>query len=145
MSFGDQQVRPGKYLKVESGKAAELRILNDSPIETVTHGFGESETECSGVHCQACSEGSDSVQRFLTNVFSHDYQRVLIWKYPPTVHRQLVSIEQECVSAGKSLKDVDLKVEAEGSNKTKKYRVTMKIATKVVPTGLTLFRLDLPF
>lgn len=145
MSFAEQQVRPGKYVKLESGKPQELRILNESPIEQITHGFGETEVECRGPVCASCAEGSDSMQRFLTNVYSHDYQRVMIWKYPPTVHRQLVSIEKECIEAGKALKDVDLKVESTGSNKTKKYMVTMKIAAKPVPTGLALFRLDLPF
>lgn len=145
MSFSEQQVRPGKYLKLESGKAQEIRILNDSPIETITHGFGETESECQGEHCQKCQDGDESIQRFSTNVYSHDFQRVMIWKYPPTVHRQLVAIEAECSEAKKSLKDVDLKIETSGSNKTKKYQVTMKIATKAVPGGLSLYRLDLPF
>lgn len=145
MSFGDQQVRPGKYIKIESGKPQEIRILNDSPIEFISHGFGDTETECQGTHCASCQEGSEPSQRFLTNVFSHDYQRVMIWKYPPSVHRNLVAIEKECSEAGKKLSDVDLKVDTTGSNKTKKYTVTMKIGQKAIPSGLALHRLDLPF
>jgi hypothetical protein len=145
MSFAEQKVRPGKYLKIESGKPQELRILNDSPIETITHGFGEGETECQGENCTMCRDGEESVQRFATNVFSHDAQRVMIWKYPPSVHRLLVNVEKECAEAGKTLKDVDLKVDASGSQKGKKYTVTMKITSKPVPAGLALYRLDLPF
>ena len=145
MSFAEQQVRPGKYLKIESDKPMEIRILNDSPIEKITHGFGEAESECAGEHCQKCAEGSDATQRFLTNVYSHDFKRVMIWKYPPTVHKLLVNIEAECAAAGKSLKDIDLRVSSSGSNKTKKYMVTMKIASRSVPEGLALFPLDLPF
>lgn len=145
MPFSDLKLRPGKYLKIESGQPEDVRILNDTPIEQITHGFGTNESECTGEHCSECKEGSESVQRFLTNVYSFTNKRVMIWKYSGSVQRKLISIEKECQSAGKTLKDVDLKIEATGSQKGKKYDVTLKMTTREVPEGLVLFTLDLPF
>lgn len=145
MSFGDRRIRSGKFLKIESGEPVELRILDDTPYEKMIHGFGETQSECQGEHCGACQEGSEPKQRFMTNVFSHANSRVMVWEYGTPIHRQLVSIEGECEEADKSLKDVDLKIEKTGNNKTTKYQVTMKIAAKSIPQGLVLHKLDLPF
>lgn len=145
MSFAETKIRPGKFLKIESGQPEDIRILNDTPVEKITHGFGDTEEECGGEHCIKCKNGDTATQRFLTNVWSFTNKRVMIWQYGVGVQRKLVSIEKECEAAEKTLKDVDLKIEASGNKMGKKYEVTLKIGTREIPQGLELYTLDLPF
>lgn len=145
--YADSEIKQtSKYLKIESGEPHDLRLLNTEPAETFEHFSPGGSIECKGDMCAACQDGDEPQQKFSTNVYDFKYQKVFIWKYGAMIAKALKSIAITLQEEGKSIMDVDLKVEATGSNKSKKYSVTPRMSAKAVPTGLALYKLDdIPF
>lgn len=148
MSFSDLKIKSGgKFLKIEAGEPHDIRLYSDEPIERIIHGFGKEASLCSGPGCMDCSSGDEVKQRFLVNVYDHNTQKVQIWEFGTMIAKQLKSLAITLKEEGKTLIDVDLKVEASGSDKNKKYMVTPRMTAKPVPTGLMLHLIshELPF
>src|SRR5882724_5918876 len=116
-------------------------------MERIIHGFAKEATNCDGPGCGECAAGHDAKQRFLVNIYDHNTQKVLIWEFGSMIAKQLKSLAITLKEEGKSLLDVDLKVEASGSSQNKKYMVTPRMTAKPVPIGLMLHLIsnELPF
>lgn len=147
MSYSDPKIRPGKYLKIEAGEPHDLRLLSAEPAETFEHFSPGGSIECKGDMCAACQDGDEAQQKFSTNVYDHTTQRVYIWKYGAMIAKMLKAIAITLDEENASIMNVDLKVEATGSNKSKKYSVTPRMTAKPIPQGLQLHKLegDVPF
>ena len=147
--YADPNIKStSKYLKIESGQPRDVRLLNAEPGEIFEHFSPSGSIECKGEEaCTACQDGDEPQQKFTTNVYDHGDKKVRLWKYGATIARALKSIAITLSEEGKSIMDVDLKVEATGSNKQKKYTVTPRMTAKPIPPGLTLYKLDgeIPF
>lgn len=137
----DQPIKTNsKFLKIEAGAPVEVRLLNPEPLEVYDHNFKppQKAERCEGEECQYCEAGNEPVQRYMTNVFDHGNGKVKIWKYGPMIGKQLVEIYRTLKEEGRAITDTDLKVSAEGSNLTKKYKVLPRGTSKPVPAGLQL-------
>ena len=146
MSFVDLKIKSGgKFLKVESGEPHDVRLYSETPFERNMHGFGKEGAECGGKVCGRCAEGSEVKQRFLVNIYDHNTQKVMVWEFGTMIAMQLKKLAIALQEEGRTLLDVDLKVDATGSQQSKKYTVTPRMSSKPVPTGLVLYKLDLPF
>jgi hypothetical protein len=149
MGYGDIEIKSnGKFLRIESGQPQDVRILDESPTVKVVHGFGKDAVSCTGEGCFKCQDGSEAKQRFTTNVYNHTTKRVMIWEFGTGIAKKLKELDKSLSEEGKTLMTVDLKVDATGSNMTKKYSVTPRMTTKPIPEGLVLHKLDrddLPF
>lgn len=156
MSFSDVKINTsgGLYLKVESGKPAVLRVLQDMPAESIIHGFGKDAKECGGDHCQFCGEKdangeptkhSKRRQRFKLNAYSHDSSKVMIWEFGPQIMELLQNTEGALKIQALDILDVDLMVSSTGEGLDKTYSIQPMLKSKEVPTGLVLHKLDLPF
>lgn len=146
--YADPNIKQtSKYLKIESDSPQDLRLLSDEPIVTFEHFSPGGSIACKGDDlCAACKDGDEPSQKFSTNVYSHTDQKVYIWKYGVMVAKFLKDIAVALQEEDKSILDVDLKVTATGSSKSKKYSVTPRMTAKAIPPGLKLFKLDdLPF
>lgn len=139
----------GKFLRIESGQPHDIRILTESPHERSLHGFGSDSVECTSpkAPCLKCMDGDEPKQRFSANVFDHSARRVMVWEFGTGIAKQLKAIDVTLQEEKKSILDVDLKVDATGSNKAKKYTVTPRMTSKPIPPDLKLYVLDpgLPF
>lgn len=143
MSFADLKIKSGgKFLKIESGEPHEVRLYSEDPVEKIIHGFGKEAEPCGGKGCLRCAEGSQPKQRFLVNVYDHGSQKVLVWEFGGMIAGQLKALAIALKEEGRSLMDVDLKVDATGSSKNKNYTVTPRMTSKMIPTGLVLYKLD---
>lgn len=149
MSFSDLKIKStGKFLKIEAGEPHDIRLYSDEPVEKLIHGFGKDAMPCTAPTCGSCSEGKEVKQRFLVNVYDHNTQKVMVWEFGAMIAKQLKALSNTLEEEDKTLLDVDLKVDATGSNQNKKYMVTPRMTSKSVPTGLMLHKLDtsdLPF
>ena len=147
MSYSKTEIKSSsKYLKIESGEPHDLRLLDAEPFETFEHFSPGGSIECKGDMCAACQDGDDPQQKFSTNVYDHTTQKVYIWKYGAMIAKMLKAIAITLEEEGASIMNVDLKVEATGSNKSKKYSVTPRMTAKPIPGGLVLHKLgDIPF
>lgn len=134
----------GKFLKIESGQPHDIRILSEEPAEKMMHGFAKEAKLCGGEHCTWCAKGEEVKQRFRVNVYDHTAQKVLLWEFGAMIAKQIKSVAITLKEEGKPLLDVDLKIEASGSEKNKKYMVTPRITSKEIPKGLRLYTLDDP-
>ncbi len=144
--YSDPDIKStSKFLKIESGEPHDLRLLNKEPLEMMEHFSNAGSFECKGEMCSACKDGDEPNQRWFTNVFDHAGQKVKVWKYGTSIAKALKSIAVTLSEEGQSIMDIDLKVEATGSNKQKKYSVTPRVTAKPVPSGLQLYPIDLPF
>ncbi len=143
MSFADLKIKSGgKFLKIESGEPHDIRLYSEDPVEKIIHGFGKEAVPCAGKMCPKCLEGSEAKQRFLVNIYDHGAQKVLVWEFGGMIASQLKALAIALKEEGRSLMDVDLKVDATGSSQNKKYTVTPRMTSKLVPTGLVLYKLD---
>lgn len=155
MSFADVKIQTGgMFLKVEAGHPLVLRLLQDDPFQYVIHGFGKEGEECAGQNCTFCqdkdeqgnpSKFSKRRQRFKLNIYSHDFQKVMIWEFGPQVMGLLQNSEASLKIQGLKILDVDLMVSSAGEGMDKEYSVQPMLKSKDVPSGLTLHKLDLPF
>src|SRR5690242_7970810 len=148
MSFSRIQIKSeGKFLKIESGQPHDLRLLDEAPVEKMQHGFGKEAIHCTGDTCLKCVDGDAPKQRFAVNVYDYNSKKVLIWEFGASIAKQLKAIDGTLEEEGKKIIQVDLKVDATGSNQNKKYSVTPRMTSKIVPDGLILHKLDvgLPF
>lgn len=140
-SFRDQEIKStGKFLKIESGHPTSIRLLEEGPEEKILHGFGKDATSCTGEGCFKCMEGSEVKQRFSINVYSHEIRKVMLWEFGASICKQLKSIDKTLNAQEMKITDVDLMVEATGSNMAKKYQVQPMLKSKPVPEGLVLHK-----
>lgn len=151
MSFADINIKSsGLFLKVEAGKPVTIRLLQDSPVSEMTHGFGKTKVACAGPGCPACGMEDPELrkpkQRFKINIYSHDSQKVMIFEFGPALCRQLKIAEKNLLIQGVKITDTDLIVDASGEKEQRKYQVTPMIKSKEIPSGLILHDLgnDLP-
>lgn len=143
MSFADLKIKTsGKFLKVEAGEPHEIRLYSEDPVEKVVHGFGKEAKPCEGKGCSLCAQGVKPKQRFLVNVYDHGEQKVLVWEFGAMIAGQLKTLAISLKEEERSIMDVDLKVDAEGSSMNKVYKVTPRMTSKPVPTGLVLYTLE---
>ncbi len=141
MSYGDLEIKSNsKFLKIESGTPHDVRLLSASPIQKVVHGFGKDASVCSGEGCLDCSSGTEAKQRFSAEVYDFLLKRKLTWEFGAAIAKQLKAIDITLGEEGRKITEVDLKVEATGSNMQKKYTVTPRMTSKALPSDL-----DIPF
>lgn len=144
--YADPEIKQtSKFLKIEPGQAHDLRLLDPEPFEVMEHFSLAGSFECKDDMCSACSDGDEPQQKFSANVYDHGMGKVKIWKYGAGVAKSLKAIAIALAEEGKSIMEVDLKVEAEGAMKQKKYKVTPRMSAKPIPPDITLYKLDLPF
>lgn len=139
-----------KFLKIEAGQPQDVRILDDAPTEVFKHQVKTgSPLDCVGASsCFRCMEGDQPMQKFITNVYSHSLGKVLLWEYSGGVAKSLKAIATTLEEEGKNILDVDLKVDAQGSGKDKRYSVTPRMTSKQVPPGARPYKIgisDIPF
>lgn len=145
-SYEDLEIKSsGKYLKIDPSETHDVRLLSEFPHIRVVHGFGKEAMECRGETCGKCSAGEDAKQRFYVNAYDHNAHKVMVWEFGTMIAKQLKKIAVTLKEEGRVMLDVDLKVEAEGADKNRKYTLTPRMNSKPVPQGLVLHRLDLPF
>jgi len=145
-SYEDLEIKTtGKYLKIDPSEAHDIRLLSEFPHVRMIHGFGKEAQECAGDHCTNCAGGIEAKQRFYVNVYDHNTKKVLVWEFGAMIAKQLKKIAVTLKEEGRIMLETDLKVEAEGADKNRKYTLTPRMAAKPVPTGLVLHKLDLPF
>jgi len=142
--YGDVVIKSNsKFIKIEAGAPQDLRILDESPSELFKHASKQGPVSCLGENtCLKCASGDSPTQKFVTNVYSHNMNKVLLWEYGGGVAKQLKSIAQTLEEENKTILDVDLKVDATGSGKEKRYQVTPRMTAKPIPQNLTLHKLQ---
>lgn len=148
MGFGNLEIKTNsKFFKIESGHPRDIRLLQDTPMERIIHGFGKEALPCEGNDCSLCAEGQEAKQRFSVNVYDHGLKKVMVWDFGGGVAKEIKKIAISVGEEQRSILDIDLKVEAEGEQKSKKYKITPRMTSKPVPDGLKLLPLegDLPF
>lgn len=149
MGFSDLKINSSSsFLKIESGQPQDVRILQETPMERFIHGFGKEEQECTGEDCPLCADPENQArQRFAINVYNHALKKVMAWEFGPSIAKQLQSIAKAMEEEKKNLMDIDLRVDAEGSNLAKRYKITPRMTSKDIPGGLKLLPLkgELPF
>jgi len=137
MSYGDIEIRSNsKFLKIESGTPHDIRLLSETPKTEVIHGFGNAKKPCTGegcIYCMGDDQDAQPKQRFKTEVWDWKLQKRMEWEFGASVAKQLQAIEKSLAEEGKKITEVDLKVEAEGANMQKKYRVTPRMTAKALP------------
>lgn len=140
--YGDLEIKSSsKFLKIESGIPHDVRLLSESPMVKLSHGFGKDAVECEGQGCPECATSEEEPrQRFSAAVYDFSLKRVLTWEFGATIAKQLKSIDNTLKEEGKKITEVDLKVEASGEKMQKKYSVIPRMTSKVLPEGL-----DIPF
>jgi hypothetical protein len=139
MSYGEITIKNNsKFLKIESGVPHDIRLLDESPTEKIIHGFGKDSSVCGGEGCVDCSEGSEPKQRFSANVYDHSLKKTMVWEFGGSIAKQLKAIDITLGEEGKKITQVDLKVEASGSNMQKKYTVTPRMTSKVLPANVEI-------
>lgn len=147
MSFADVEIKSsGLFLKIESGKPVTIRLLQDTPLSRIIHGFGKLSVKCDGEGCLSClstdAEFKKAKQRFKINVYSHDDQKVKVFEFGPGLMRQFKTTEKNLGTQGLKIKDVDLIIDAAGEKEQRKYQVTPMIKSKEIPVGLVLHNLS---
>jgi hypothetical protein len=140
MSYGDLKINSNsKFLKIEAGKPHTIRLLTDSPRVEMIHGFGVTKRACSGgALCPQCSDGESAKQRFFTDIWDWELSKRMEWEFGPSIAKQIQKIETALAEEGRTIVETDLKVEAEGSGMDKKYTVTPRLTSKMLPQEATL-------
>lgn len=149
MAFSDLDLPVGgMYLKIKSGEAYTIRMMQDTPSVKTLHGFGKEAVKCDGTGCVMCGDANNknrkAKQRFSINVYSHDQQKVLVWEFGSGICGQIREIEESLKKQGLTLTETDLGITAKGENMEKRYMVQPMIKSRPVPEGLTLYELELP-
>lgn len=152
MSFGDIEVKSsGLFLKLQAGQPATIRLLQESPISQMLHGWGKTTAVCGGKNCLTCLSTDDETkkvrQRFKINIYSYESQKVMIFEFGISVINQLKTLEKNLSAQGVKITDVDIIVDASGEKEQRKYQITPMIKSKEIPVGLVLHSLveDVPF
>lgn len=146
--FGNLEIKSkSKFLRIEAGQPQDVRLLEESPKERIVHGFGKEAEDCAGEGCQQCSAGDEPSQRFTVNVYNHTLKKVQLWEFGGGIAKQLKNIAKTAEEDKQSILDIDLKADAEGSNKSKKYKITPRMTNKPLPNNLVLLSTDgdIPF
>lgn len=138
--YSDLEIKStGKFMKIDPGQPRVIRLLDESPVERTIHGFGKDAIKCIGDGCLKCATGKDEPkQRFKANVYDHGLKKVLLWEFGPAIAKQLKIIDKSLAEEGRVITQADLKVEASGSNLTKKYNVTIRLTSQTVPADLKM-------
>lgn len=143
MNIDDLKIKSaGKFIKIESGEPQDLRVLTENIVERMIHGFGKEAVTCGGPGCFKCAGGVDIKQRFFVNVYNHNVQRVMLWEFGPGIAKSLKSIAKTLKEENRTILDVDIKVEADGSGMNKKYKVIPRMTAKEIPAGLILHKIE---
>ena len=150
MSYGDIKIKSNsKFLKIESGQPRDIRLIDETPYETMKHSTETGQIICTGENCTLCADGLVPAQKFITNVYDHGAKRVLLFEYGTGIAKQLKSLAVTLEEENKSILDVDIKIDATGSQKTKRYTVTPRMSSKPLPEGIIRHKIEgenaLPF
>lgn len=155
-NYGDIEVKTSSiFLRIEAGQPKDLRLLDDEPTEFMKHtiqqeGGAIKSFNCPGPEtCEYCQSGKHKPpkQRFMVNVFDHGSQQVMLFEYGAQITKQIKSIALSLKEEQKDVMEVDLKIEATGSNMGKKYSVTPRMTVKEIPSDLKkhVITKDIPF
>lgn len=135
MSYSDMKIDSNsKYLKIVSGQPKVIRILTETPVVIYEAFKKKGEPE---------PEEKDKKQKFLINVFDHDSQKVVIFKFGPAIAKQIKKIAASLEEEENDIMNVDLKIEAEGEMLSKEYTVTPRTKLMPMPPIETLVMHDL--
>lgn len=141
--FTDLEIKSNsKYFKVKAGEPHDARVLSETPSTFMVHQGPQTTIPCNGGICTYCAKGAEVKQRFKANVYDHNSQKVLLWEFGTMVAKQLRSLAKTLAEEGKTLLDVDVKVEVSGSGLDTKYMVTPRMTSKEIPKGLKLHPLS---
>lgn len=142
MGYGDIEIKSSsKFLKIETGTPHDIRLLSKDPGSRVIHGFGKDEVECLGEGCPNCLDGDPKKQpkqRFTAEVYDFLLKKIMTWDFGASVAKQLKAIDVTLREEGKSITQVDLKVETSGQNMQKKYTVTPRMSSKPLPPEIEI-------
>lgn len=149
MSYADKKIiRNSIFLKIAEGRPHTIRLLDSDPTEQFQHKINEKLVDCAGEMCNACSEGHSKNQRFVTNVYDHGEQRVMLWSYGPGVAGDLQAIANSLIKDESDILEHDLEVSAAGAGLQKKTKIQLRMKTTSLPGGLKLHEIkakDLAF
>lgn len=143
-NYGDVSIKTNsKFLKIEAGNPRDIRLMNETPTELFKHQrTGQAPAPCGGSMCDYCIKGDQPMQKFMTNVYDHKDQKVMLWEYGTGVAKQLRAIDGALEEEGRSIMNADLKIEATGAGKEKRYTITPRGNSKPIPTGVILHKID---
>lgn len=137
--YGDIEIKSNsKFLKIESGTPHDIRLLSETPSSKVIHGFGKDAAVCGGEGCAECAAGEESKQRFAAEVYDFLTKKAMTWEFGAAIAKQLKAIDTTLGEEGRKITEVDLKVEATGSNMNKKYTVTPRMTSKPLPPEVAI-------
>lgn len=139
MSYADARIIKNTiFLKVEQGTPHTIRLLDANPTEQWQHKIGEKLEFCKGPLCAHCNDGHSKNQRFVTNAYDHNDQKVVLWSYGPTVAEELKSIAIALEKDGVNILDCDLEISVRGSGIQKKTKVQPRMKSQPIPSTLKL-------
>lgn len=129
----------GKFLKIESGKSADIHVLTKSENMVIqfTHWTGEKYTNCSGKDCQECNQGKKPNQRFTINALDRSDNQVKIFQFGPNVGIGIKEIAKVLKEDQMTIHDVDLRISRISENPVR-YQVVQKKKAGEVPPNILL-------
>lgn len=144
-NYGKKKIiKNSLFLKVVEGAPHTLRLLDGDPTEQFQHNINQKLVPCTETldgTCVHCEEGHSRQQRFVTNVYSHNDGRVMLWSYGPSVAEELKAIALSLEKDETDILEVDLEVSATGSGLQKKTKVQPRMKSQILPTGLKLIEI----
>jgi len=151
MSYADHAIiKNSIFLKIDQGNPQTIRLLDGDPTEQFQHKIGEKLEACKGEMCGYCDNGHSKQQRFVTNVWSHNDQKVYLWSYGPGIAEELKQIALALEKDEIDILNTDLEITAKGSGLQKKTKVQPRLKSQEVPKPLKLIRIgpkeeEIPF
>lgn len=143
MSYADLKVDSGKFLKIETGRPADIHILTKSEEVVVryNHGFGKEQLSCTGHDCNMCAEGEKRSQRFLINVYDRSDGKVKIFEFGPMIAGQIRDIAEMLKESGHTVHDIDLRIKKTVEGEKTSYMTMQKPMSSPIPEGLPLHKI----
>jgi len=109
------------FLKIETGKEYELKILSNEFDRLDRHWVGSRSFDCTGKDCKYCVAGFPVKTQYNLEVLYQNTQYT--WTLPEAVH-------QEIVSKVKDLKNAVIRVQRTGAGISTRYAVSVSGGTQ---------------
>lgn len=138
MGFNDMDIpeSEGKFLKVKGGTVVQFHIISESPKRFLVHGFGKVRIACAGDACVPCNEGEQAKHRWMINVFDRGSNTVKIFEFGQQIASQIKNIAETLSENQQTVKDVDIRIKADGDGMDREYFVNYVPKKGELPKGL---------
>jgi len=145
MSYKDLDIDGGSdYIKLTSGSVVNFHILTQNPEKSVIHWEDKKKTNCAGVDCELCANGSKPKQRWTIEVWDRKDQKVKKLEFGAMIASQFKSIAEMLAENAQNIHEVDIRVKTTGSGLETDYSVLHVPFNGVIPTEI-LDKYGLPF